>query len=188
MSFAASSLTPTQRELWDNHVARRRRIHENRIELQPRKPARFRVIDLRPMRRMWLRDVKCQCCRPQPVRWPRTAGVPDIARIVAFEFCIGLDELYAKVRLKKFVDPRQVAMYLARIIPSSSGRQRTLPEIAAKMGRDHTTVLHGARTVADKIARAPDSEFAMKVERCRQKILEWANLPPNYGANSSLES
>lgn len=181
MTLVAPRPSSIQSELWQSHIARRRRIYDNRIELKPRKPDRFRIIDLRPVKRTWRADVKCQCCRPQPVRWPRAIGISDIARIVAFEFCVDVDEMCSRRRDWAVLRPRQATMYLARMIPILSGRQRSLPEIAGKFGLDHTTVLNGIRVVAERISRDPESEFSTRVERSRRKVIEWANLPPTYG-------
>ncbi len=75
---------------------------------------------------------------------PRPSLGPDaILPAVARYFGVSLDDLKGKVRERKIVVPRQVAMYLLR-----EDARLSLPEIGQVLGgRDHSTVLHGVRTI-----------------------------------------
>jgi chromosomal replication initiator protein len=68
-----------------------------------------------------------------------------IQKTVADFYKIKLAELLSKKRTRNIARPRQVAMYLAKELTPSS-----LPTIGdAFGGRDHTTVLHACRTIAE---------------------------------------
>lgn len=73
-----------------------------------------------------------------------------IKKVVAEYYSVKLDDMTAKIRTKEIATARQVAMYLARELTSSS-----LPKIGDEFGgRDHTTVLHAY----EKIKSAIDSD------------------------------
>jgi chromosomal replication initiator protein len=68
-----------------------------------------------------------------------------IQKTVADYFKIKVADMYSQRRTRAIARPRQVAMWLARELTPHS-----LPEIGdAFGGRDHTTVMHACRTVAD---------------------------------------
>ncbi|GAB2893287.1 chromosomal replication initiator protein DnaA [Uliginosibacterium flavum] len=68
-----------------------------------------------------------------------------IQKTVADFYKIKLAELLSKKRTRNIARPRQAAMYLAKELTPSS-----LPAIGdAFGGRDHTTVLHACRTIAE---------------------------------------
>jgi chromosomal replication initiator protein len=76
-----------------------------------------------------------------------------IQRTVADYYKIKVSDMYSKRRPTSIAAPRQVAMYLAKELT-----QKSLPEIGELFGgRDHTTVLHAVRKIAD--ARGKDSEL-----------------------------
>jgi chromosomal replication initiator protein len=73
--------------------------------------------------------------------------VETIIRTVSIYFNISTDDLKGKKRIKAIVTPRQVAMYLCRILTNSS-----LPKIGAAFGgKDHTTVIHAYDKINDAI-------------------------------------
>ena len=75
----------------------------------------------------------------------RQVGMEAIQRIVAEYYKIKIADLHSKRRSRTVARPRQVAMALAKELTS-----RSLPEIGdAFGGRDHTTVLHACRKVAE---------------------------------------
>jgi hypothetical protein len=75
-----------------------------------------------------------------PITAPRVRFV--IEHVAAF-YGISMVEMIADRREKRIVKPRQVAMYLARLLTP-----RSLPEIGRRLGgKDHTTVLHGCRVI-----------------------------------------
>jgi chromosomal replication initiator protein len=68
-----------------------------------------------------------------------------IQKTVADYFKIKVADMYSQRRTRAIARPRQVAMWLARELTPHS-----LPEIGdAFGGRDHTTVMHACRTIAD---------------------------------------
>jgi chromosomal replication initiator protein len=76
-----------------------------------------------------------------------------IQKTVADYYKIKVSDMYSKRRPTSIAAPRQVAMYLAKELT-----QKSLPEIGELFGgRDHTTVLHAVRKIAD--ARAKDTEL-----------------------------
>lgn len=78
--------------------------------------------------------------------------VPNILRAVAQYYNLSLTDLISKRRTQAIVRPRHVAMYLARTLTT-----RSVPEIGRRFGdRDHTTILHGARRIADLMQSDPD--------------------------------
>ena len=71
--------------------------------------------------------------------------VENIQKTVAEYYKIRLSDLSAKSRSRSIARPRQVAMSLAKELTSKS-----LPEIGQAFGgRDHTTVLHACRKIAE---------------------------------------
>jgi chromosomal replication initiator protein len=71
---------------------------------------------------------------------------------VADYYKLKVSDMYSKKRSRMIARPRQVAMALAKELTSLS-----LPDIGdAFGGRDHTTVLHACRKVADLRACDPD--------------------------------
>ena len=84
----------------------------------------------------------------------RQVGIDNIQRTVAEYFKIKIADLLSKRRNRAVARPRQVAMSLAQELTSHS-----LPEIGdAFGGRDHTTVLHACRKVAE--LRGTSSDLA----------------------------
>lgn len=75
----------------------------------------------------------------------RQVSVDNIQRIVADYYKIKVSDMYSKKRSRTIARPRQVAMALAKELT-----QLSLPDIGdAFGGRDHTTVLHACRKIAE---------------------------------------
>ena len=75
----------------------------------------------------------------------RLVTINNIQKTVAEYFKIRVADLHAKSRSRQVARPRQVAMALAKELTDHS-----LPEIGdAFGGRDHTTVLHACRKIAE---------------------------------------
>jgi len=75
----------------------------------------------------------------------RQISVEGIQKTVAEYFKIRVSDMYSKKRSRNIARPRQVAMALAKDLT-----QMSLPEIGEAFGnRDHTTVLHACRTIAN---------------------------------------
>jgi chromosomal replication initiator protein len=80
-----------------------------------------------------------------------------IMAAVARYFGVRLDDLKSKSRHKHIVIPRQVAMFLL----CEDGRLST-PDVGRLLNRDHTTVLHGMKVVANDIARDGPSRAVVR--------------------------
>lgn len=69
--------------------------------------------------------------------------IPNIQKTVADYYQVRLSDLLSKRRVRSLARPRQMAMALSKDLTEHS-----LPEIGEAFGgRDHTTVLHGCRTI-----------------------------------------
>lgn len=80
-------------------------------------------------------------------------SVENIQKTVADFYKIKVSDMYSKRRPANIAVPRQIAMYLVKELT-----QKSLPEIGDLFGgRDHTTVLHAVRKIAE--ARRSDSEL-----------------------------
>ncbi|WP_347304543.1 chromosomal replication initiator protein DnaA [Croceibacterium sp. TMG7-5b_MA50] len=79
--------------------------------------------------------------------------IDEIQRTVCSFYRIDRSEMASKRRARAVVRPRQVAMYLAKVLTP-----RSYPEIGRKFGgRDHSTVIHAVRLIED--LRARDAEM-----------------------------
>jgi len=91
-------------------------------------------------------------------------SIEDIQKRVAEFFDIRIADMHSARRPKSIVLPRQIAMYLSRLMTAAS-----LKDIGEAFGgRDHTTVLHALKTVESK-ARA-DKNFQNTVTYLEKKI------------------
>jgi chromosomal replication initiation ATPase DnaA len=87
-----------------------------------------------------------------------------IQEIVARHFGISMTDFLSERRTKNIVLPRQIAMYLAKLLT-----RRSLPEIGRLFGgRDHTTVLHAVRKITALIDI--DMEVAEKIYELKNII------------------
>ena len=75
----------------------------------------------------------------------RRITIDEIQRTVCQFYRIDRAEMSSKRRARAVVRPRQVAMYLAKVLTP-----RSYPEIGRKFGgRDHSTVIHAVRLIED---------------------------------------
>lgn len=82
----------------------------------------------------------------------RQVSVDNIQKTVADFYKIKVSEMYSKKRSRNIARPRQIAMALAKELTTLS-----LPDIGdAFGGRDHTTVLHACRKVAELRSTTPE--------------------------------
>ncbi len=89
----------------------------------------------------------------------------DIQKKVAERYGLKIVDLQSSTRLRSIARPRQVAMYLAKILTTKS-----FPEIGRFFGgRDHTTVVHAVQTVED--LKEKDKDIAHDIDFLR-KMLE----------------
>ena len=94
----------------------------------------------------------------------RELSIEDIIKKVSNHFNIKVTDLKSPKRLKAVVLPRQVAMYLARQLTSSS-----YPEIGERFGgKDHSTIIHAIR----KVERMMEENYQLRqtVETLRQTL------------------
>jgi chromosomal replication initiator protein len=94
----------------------------------------------------------------------RKTSIEDIQRKTAEFYKIDLRDFHSALRSRKVARPRQVAMYLSRELT-----MRSLPEIGRRFGgRDHTTVLHACRRIAELCATDP--LFKQEVDFLKQVL------------------
>ena len=94
----------------------------------------------------------------------RKVVADKVLETVAQAFGLSVAELRAKGRSRRVAVPRQIAMYLLREEAGLS-----LPRIGELLGgRDHSTVMHGVRKVADRLER--DAQFRRRVMNLREHL------------------
>jgi chromosomal replication initiator protein len=94
----------------------------------------------------------------------RQISIDVIQKTVADFFKIKVAEMYGKRRHAHIVLPRQIAMYLAKELT-----QKSLPEIGEAFGgRDHTTVLHAMRKIAEQ--RQHDTDLNHQIHVLEQTL------------------
>ena len=94
----------------------------------------------------------------------RKITVEEIQRKVSEYYNIRLSDIIGPKRLRSYARPRQVAMYLCKLLTS-----RSLPEIGRRFGgRDHTTVMHGVRRIEE--LKVSDGQIAEDVEMLRRAL------------------
>jgi chromosomal replication initiator protein len=82
----------------------------------------------------------------------RQVSIDNIQKTVADYYKIRVTDMHSKKRSRAVARPRQVAMALAKELT-----QLSLPEIGSNFGgRDHTTVLHACRQIANLRESLPD--------------------------------
>ncbi|MCZ2203417.1 chromosomal replication initiator protein DnaA [Bartonella sp. A05] len=97
---------------------------------------------------------------------PKRIRIEEIQRAVARHYNVSKQDLLSNRRTRTVVKPRQVAMYLAKVLTS-----RSLPEIGRRFGgRDHTTVLHAVRKIEDLVC--DDQTLAKELELLKRLIGE----------------
>jgi chromosomal replication initiator protein len=99
-------------------------------------------------------------------REPKRVKIEDIQRIVARHFNVSRADILSARRTATVVRPRQIAMYLAKVLTL-----RSLPEIGRRFGgRDHTTVLHAVRKI-DGLLKS-DNTLADDVDLLKRMLSE----------------
>lgn len=89
-------------------------------------------------------------------RDPKRVKIEDIQKLVASRYNVSRSDILSERRTAAVVRPRQIAMYLAKVLTL-----RSLPEIGRRFGgRDHTTVLHAVR----KIEKALNEDVTLSDE------------------------
>ncbi len=94
----------------------------------------------------------------------RRITIDEIQRKVAEHYNLRLTDMHSARRARDVARPRQVAMYLSKLLTA-----RSLPEIGRKFGgRDHTTVMHAIRKVEELMD--DDAQIAQDVEVVRRAL------------------
>ncbi|MFS8664274.1 MAG: chromosomal replication initiator protein DnaA [Limnochordales bacterium] len=93
-----------------------------------------------------------------PAQQPQPISIAAIQQCVARYFGLRTSDLISKSRSRNIAFPRQIAMYLARILTDAS-----LPAIGEEFGgRDHTTVLHACEKIKAQLATDPSLAATLK--------------------------
>lgn len=99
-------------------------------------------------------------------REPRRVKIEDIQKLVGNHYSVSRADILSSRRTANVVRPRQIAMYLSKILTP-----RSLPEIGRRFGgRDHTTVLHAVRKI-DALA-AKDRALSEEIELLKRMLQE----------------
>lgn len=94
----------------------------------------------------------------------RKVRIEDIQRVVARHYNVSKVELLSDRRTRTIVKPRQIAMYLAKVLT-----MRSLPEIGRRFGgRDHTTVLHAVRKIESQASS--DAALAQEIDLLKRMV------------------
>lgn len=110
-------------------------------------------------------DVAKRVLRDQFSVSNNSVTIENIQKTVADYYKIKVADMYSKRRPKNIALPRQIAMYLAKELT-----QHSLPEIGANFGgRDHTTVMHAVRKIAQE--RKTDADLNHELHVLKQIII-----------------
>jgi len=111
-------------------------------------------------------DLATSALRPLISKRPAEISISDIRQVVADRFGLKVADLISKRRTRNIALPRHIAMYLCRKHTTAS-----YPEIGQQFGgRDHSSVIHAANVVAQKVNENTDVvELIKELER---KLLE----------------
>jgi len=94
----------------------------------------------------------------------RRTTMREIQTVTADHYGLKRSDLLSRRRVQKIVRPRQVAMYICKLITTKS-----LPEIARAFdGRDHTTVMYAVRKIED--LRKEDAEIDADIALLLRKL------------------
>ncbi|MEM9046260.1 MAG: helix-turn-helix domain-containing protein, partial [Pseudomonadota bacterium] len=94
----------------------------------------------------------------------RKVTIEEIKRVVSNHFNLRMSDLTSARRSRMVARPRQVAMYLCKMLT-----QKSLPEIGRGFGnRDHTTVIHAVKVI-EKLKES-DSQMAEDLEVLRRSL------------------
>ncbi|NOX74125.1 MAG: chromosomal replication initiator protein DnaA [Alphaproteobacteria bacterium] len=109
-------------------------------------------------------DVAQECLADILRASDRKVTIDEIIRKVADHYNLRLSDMLSPRRARSVARPRQVAMFLSKMLTSKS-----LPEIGRRFGgRDHTTVIHAVRKIEE--LKAIDNQIAEDVELLRRML------------------
>ncbi|MBL8587015.1 MAG: chromosomal replication initiator protein DnaA [Methylobacteriaceae bacterium] len=99
-------------------------------------------------------------------REPKRVKIEDIQKLVGNYYNVSRADIVSSRRTANVVRPRQIAMYLSKILTP-----RSLPEIGRRFGgRDHTTVLHAVRKI-ETLSKS-DRTLGEDLELLKRMLLE----------------
>ena len=81
---------------------------------------------------------------------PQEVSINDILKATCDYFMIKMADLKSDRRDRSVARPRQIAMFLAKELTTKS-----LPEIGAAFGRDHTTIMHAIKQISSLVQTDP---------------------------------
>jgi chromosomal replication initiator protein len=94
----------------------------------------------------------------------KVLSIPAIQKAVCEYYGLKVQDIKAKKRTKEIALPRQVAMYLSKLLTDSS-----LSDIGKNFGgRDHSTVIHACKMIEER--RRKDGEFNKVIDYLIRKI------------------
>ena len=95
----------------------------------------------------------------------KTINIEFIQKTVASYFNLNMDEMLSARRSRSLARPRQIAMYLSKILTTNS-----LPDIGRKFSnRDHTTVIHAVKKIDELIKK--DNEIDRSIIEIKKKLV-----------------
>ncbi|MBQ3145948.1 MAG: chromosomal replication initiator protein DnaA [Clostridia bacterium] len=98
-------------------------------------------------------------------------SIEYIQEMICKYFNITIKDLKSSQRSNNIAFPRQIGMYLCRILTNES-----FPKIGEAFGkRDHTTVMHGYKKIEQEIKQCPESNTKLIVESVKKIILSKEN-------------
>ncbi len=94
-------------------------------------------------------------------------SIEYIQEVICKYFNITMKDLKSSQRSNDIAFPRQIGMYLCRILTNES-----FPKIGEAFGkRDHTTVMHGYKKIEQEIKQNPESNTKLIVDSVKKIIL-----------------
>jgi hypothetical protein len=97
------------------------------------------------------------------------SGVRAVIRVVAKYYSISVRDIVSHRRTRTLIQPRHVAMYLAH-----EQAKYSFAIIGGVLGRDHTTIMHACRRIADLREQDPElnREIHVLISRIKPGIAD----------------
>ena len=96
-----------------------------------------------------------------------TISIDTIQKVVADQYAISLSDLKGRKRDRKYVKPRQIALYIARQLTEYS-----LKELGNEFGgKDHSTVMHSLEKIEDELKT--DSQLNSMIQLLIRNIKDY---------------
>jgi chromosomal replication initiator protein len=78
-------------------------------------------------------------------------SIEEIQNTVSKKFGVSINQILSSERTQSIVTPRQLSMYIARKLTTKS-----LQEIAVAFDKSHATIIHGVKTIKERLANEED--------------------------------